>query len=184
MMNKKQLVYVFPCLLVLMVLFVALRGELHAATITIDQVTPAINREPLPTFSVALLFDPQKKFTTNDMKGRISLLNIWSAGCHFCREEHAFLLEISRDYHIPIYGLNFREDSSYAKDWLHDRGNPYTLIGMDSDGSVAMQLGLTGTPQTFVIDAQGMIRYRVLGMIDKEIWTEKIYPLIQKIKQE
>lgn len=176
--SQKTFIYFLPLLLVTVFLFLAFKPESHAADATLPRGTP------LPSFNLPNLYQPGRNLTEKDFQGQVALLNVWSPSCHFCREEHPFLLIIKQKYHVPIYGLLFREDPDVAKAWLTTHGNPYEMIGVDPYGITAISLQVSGTPQAFIIDAQGKIRYQIVGVIDQEAWEQRIYPLIQQIQHE
>lgn len=137
--------------------------------------------EPLPHLNL-LTFDG-KHLTNKSFQGQVSLLNIWSSWCGYCRAEHETLTKIKKETGIAIFGLNFKDNPENAKLWLEEAGNPYTLVGIDSDGKTGDDLGIYGTPETFIIDAKGHIRYRFLGPINEAEWKNTLLPMINKIKQ-
>ena len=135
---------------------------------------------PLPEFHVANLLDPNKILTERDLYGHVCLLNIWASWCSSCYREHALLETIASRFHVPIYSLNFQDGSIAAKAWLGRYGNPYVAIGMDTSGSVARKMGVYGTPQTFLIDKQGIIRYQHIGILTQTDWDMVLWPLVQQ----
>ena len=124
--------------------------------------------------------EPDKTFTQQDLQGHIALLIIWTSGCYACRLEQPILMKITQEYKIPIYSLNYGDGTNAAKSWLLKWGNPFVATGMDTAGYVAMQLGVYGTPETFLIDDQGMIRYRHVGVLDQNAWDEDLLPLVRQ----
>lgn len=144
---------------------------------------PSTENTPLPSFTIQTL-SSNKQLTNKTFLGKVSLLNVWASWCRYCHNEHPMLLTIKNDYHVPIYGLNYKDNSVNAESWLETYGNPYTLIGIDTDGDVAENLQLYGTPETFIIDKHGYIRYRHVGGIDDRAWQYQIWPLIQKLQKE
>lgn len=137
----------------------------------------------LPQFHVQQLQNPDQSFGTEDLYKKVSLLNVWASWCQACSEEQVFMLQLARKG-VPIYGLNYKDMPANALQWLNQWGNPYTLIGQDRDGKIAIDLGVYGAPETFVIDKKGTIRYRHVGVMDQRIWQDKIAPLMVTLEQE
>lgn len=136
--------------------------------------------EDVPAFKLPLLYQPQVNFTEKDLLGQVALLNVWASWCYACGLEQTMLMKIKDDYHVPIYSINYKDKPDDAKAWLHQNGNPYLMIGADTLGDTAIDLGVYGTPETFVISPQGKIIYRHVGVIDQKAWDETLYPLIKK----
>lgn len=140
--------------------------------------SPLIDK-PVPEFSLSDLLDEQKILTAADLKGRPALLNVWATWCPTCKQEHAQLNRIARDEGITIYGVNYKDDRAKAQIWLEKYMNPYALNIFDPEGKLGLNLGVYGAPETFLLDAQGVIRYKHIGAIDQLVWSE----LRQKMKQ-
>lgn len=140
------------------------------------------NGKLLPSFSIPTLSG--KRLTNKTFQGHASLLNVWASWCHYCRNEHNMLLKIKNTYHVPIYGLNFKDNPTNARAWLQEEGNPYIMVGVDENGAVGENLGVTGTPVTFVLDKHGRIRYQYTGGIDESSWNGTLYPMIQRFEKE
>lgn len=136
----------------------------------------------LPTFTVPQLQNPKSSFRSSQLRNQVALLNVWASWCAACVEEQVFMLQLAREG-VPIYGLNYKDKSPEALQWLVQWGNPYKLIAQDIDGRVAIDLGVYGAPETFVIDKKGIIRYRHVGIMDKEVWLKEIQPLMRKLEQ-
>ena len=116
--------------------------------------------------------------TQQDFLGHVSLLNVWTSSCSTCREEHPVLLDIARSKQVLVYGLAYKDNQDDVRRWLKSAGNPYQKVGFDADGKVGMELGVYGTPETYLIDSKGIIRYRHIGAMTQEVWQTKILPLI------
>lgn len=144
--------------------------------------SPLINK-PAPAFTLPQLSDPNKTFTPQEMRGKVWLLNAWASWCPPCREEHPLLLRVSRSGAVPIYGLNYKNEREEALAWLNDLGNPYVLSVSDLDGRVGIDYGIYGVPETFVIDRNGVIRYKQTGVITAKILQEKILPLVRELQK-
>ncbi len=136
----------------------------------------------LPEFKIKQLEDPALNFEKNNLQGRVALLNVWASWCEACVEEQAFMMQLAHNG-VPIYGLNYKDKSEDAKQWLSQWGNPYQLIGQDQDGRVAIDLGVYGAPETFVIDKKGIIRYRHVGIMDQDAWSKHVAPLMNELER-
>lgn len=171
----RRLIVILP-----LVLFVALGlflwNGIGKDTETIP--SPLINK-PVPEFSLSALLDEQQTITAADLKGRPALLNVWATWCPTCKQEHAQLNRMVRDEGITIYGVNYKDDRAKARIWLDKYMNPYALNIYDPEGKLGLNLGVYGAPETFLLDAQGIIRYKHVGAIDERVWSE----LRQKMQQ-
>jgi cytochrome c biogenesis protein CcmG/thiol:disulfide interchange protein DsbE len=144
--------------------------------------SPLINK-PAPAFRLAQLKDPGKTFSSQEMQGRVWLLNVWASWCVSCREEHPLLLEYARSGAIPIYGLNYKDKGDDALSWLTELGDPYVLSVADSDGRVGIDYGVYGAPETYLIDRNGIIRFKHIGPVTPDVWEQKILPLAKELNK-
>ncbi len=149
-----------------------------------NELPSALIGETLPDFKLENLLLPAVSFTAHDLQGKVSLLNVWATWCYACSIEHPMLMKIKNKYHIPMYSINYKDDPEQARNWLSQHGNPYIQTGRDLHGDTAIDLGVYGTPETFVINQAGKIVYRHIGAIDQANWDKVIYPLIQKLEEE
>ena len=138
----------------------------------------------VPTFELPGIDNSHSTLSNLDLTGEVSLLNVFASWCGACYVEHAELMEISFKYLIPVYGLNYKDEKTDAQGMLKRYGNPYRKIGFDAKGRVGIDFGVYGTPETYVIDKRGVIRYKQVGPMSKEIFEEKIFPLIKKLQRE
>lgn len=145
--------------------------------------SPLIDK-PAPAFQLPQLKEPAKTFSAQEMRGRVWLLNVWASWCISCREEHPLLLEIQRSGAVPIYGLNYKDVRQDALSWLGELGDPYVLSVSDLDGRVGIDYGYYGAPETYVIDRQGVIRYKQIGPITTVVWTNTMLPLVQELNRQ
>jgi cytochrome c biogenesis protein CcmG/thiol:disulfide interchange protein DsbE len=136
-----------------------------------------------PSFKLPDLAHPDQLVASDAMKGRVWLLNVWGSWCVTCREEHATLVELARRRVVPIVGLDWRDERSAALDWLRQFGDPYLVSGVDVTGSVAIDYGVYGAPETFVIDRAGVIRHKVIGALTPEIVESEVLPLVHRLEQ-
>lgn len=122
---------------------------------------------------------------SDDFKGDVTLLNVFGSWCISCRVEHPFLMELKMEGDVPIHGIDWREeDPDAGPNWLKKFGDPYTLVGDDPKSRGAIAFGVTGAPETFIVDKQGVIRYKHVGPMTDEIWDATIYPLVQELRQQ
>lgn len=138
----------------------------------------------VPEFSLPELTDAGRSLVDDDLRGQISLVNVWASWCSSCRQEHQALMVLSEDPDFQIVGLNWKDDAKDALAVLRVTGNPYDRIGYDPDNDVGIDWGVYGAPETFVVDQQGVIRYKHIGPIDRRVWDETLQPLVAQLKAE
>jgi cytochrome c biogenesis protein CcmG/thiol:disulfide interchange protein DsbE len=165
-----------------LVLFVALAAFL-AVGLTRDprEVPSPFIDKPAPGFTLERLHEPGQSFSPEQMKGKVWLLNVWASWCVSCRVEHPLLVEMARRNDVPIVGLDYKDERDAGLKWLTKMGNPYLVSAFDVEGKVGIDYGVYGVPETFVIDKQGVIRYKQIGPITPEALEQKILPLIRKL---
>jgi len=134
----------------------------------------------IPEFTLPRLAAPDRVITDKDIKGKFALVNVWATWCTGCRQEHETLIWIANENIVPIYGLNWKDESTLAKQWLQQLGNPYTATAVDAEGRVAIDWGVYGAPETFLINPNGIILYRHISPMTREIWETEFLPLINK----
>lgn len=168
-----------PLLIFTILLFFLWRG-LHLKPHHIP--SPLINRS-LPNFRIKSLFDSNHYITNKDFKGHLTLLNVFATWCLTCQVEHPVLMDIARSNQITVYGLNYKDKSMAAKQWLDTYGNPYSKILYDAKGQLGIDLGVYGTPETFLIDSNGVIRYKYIGAVSLQVWRDKLLPQIKHLNK-
>jgi len=139
--------------------------------------------KPAPQFDLPTLKDPEKRFSTADLSGQVSLVNIWATWCAGCRAEHEFLMQLYREGDIPIYAVNWRDNRPDALLWLERLGNPYVASGFDEEGRVGIDWGVYGAPETFLVNAEGHVMYRFPGPLNRTIWNDEFLPRIAELSQ-
>lgn len=137
--------------------------------------SPLIGK-PAPALDVPDLIDSNHRITSAMLSGRWYLLNVWGTWCVECRAEHAALLEIQKAERLPIIGLNWKDEDLAAIAWLSQLGNPYAAVGADRDGRVAIDWGVYGAPESFLVNPQGVVVEKQVGVITAEIWKQKFLP--------
>ena len=145
--------------------------------------SPLIGK-PVPPFALPLLEDEQQVFQSEDFKGRVSLLNIWASWCVTCRAEHPLLMDMSKKNLVTMYGLNYKDEREDGLRWLEYYGNPYVHSLYDYEGKVGIDFGVYGVPETFIIDAEGIIRHKHIGPVTEKVLREEIIPVINQLKSE
>jgi len=141
-----------------------------------------INKEA-PDFQLPQLRDPTKAFSPQQMRGKVWLLNVWGSWCVACREEHPFLIELSRSGVVPIYGLDWKDKREDGLSVLDELGDPYILSVYDFDGRAAIDYGISGAPETYLIDKNGVIRYKEVGQLNADVFQNKILPLVRDLNK-
>ena len=145
--------------------------------------SPLIGKS-VPTFSLPRLHNSGDPFTQHEFFGKVSLLNVWATWCVACREEQQTLMDFSRQKLVPIYGLDYKDDRQNALAWLAQRGNPYAAVAFDVSGDTAINWGVYGAPETFLIDAHGIIRYKYIGPLTPDMIQKDLLPRIQALRRE
>lgn len=176
---KKQFMtplIVFGLLVVLLVV-----GLIKAKYIR-DVPSPLIGKA-VPQFSIATVEDQQKIFSSEELKGDVSLVNVWASWCVSCRAEHKLLNYVAQQG-VKIYGINYKDELTDARRWLSAFGNPYVKSAHDITGRAGIDWGVYGTPETFVIDKKGLIRYKHTGPVYQQDMENKILPLIKELRAE
>lgn len=144
--------------------------------------SPLIGKH-VPAFSLPPVLWRSRGLASGDLEGQVSLVNVFASWCVACRDEHPLLMQISREGVVPVHGLNYKDRPTDAARWLDEMGDPYTRTGADVDGRVAIDWGVYGVPETFVIDAQGRIAYKQIGPITPAVWNETMLPLIRSLQR-
>jgi cytochrome c biogenesis protein CcmG, thiol:disulfide interchange protein DsbE len=138
-------------------------------------VSPLIGK-PAPQFNLPILTDSNRTLRSADLKGHWYVFNVWGTWCPSCRAEHSFLLEVQKSGLVPVIGLDWRDDDSQALDWLQQLGNPYEVVAVDRDGRTAIDWGVYGAPETFLVDPEGIVVYKYVGALTQEAWESEFVP--------
>ena len=157
--------------LLLVVLIVGLR---HAPEKSI--IPSPLMGKNAPQFSLRNLFDGQDQVNTPALRGHWTLVNVWGTWCGECRAEHEALLQIKREGQVPIVGIDWKDSDEEAQAWLAQLGNPYERVGTDHDGRVAIDWGVYGAPESFLISPDGKVVEKEVGAITPQIWQQKFLP--------
>lgn len=179
-MNKKQLkVWFLIPLIVFMGLIVMLYLRLGQPT---EIVTNTALERPVPSFELPLLSDTSRVMTNDNLPKQPFLMNIWGSWCPTCIVEHPFLMELE-ERGVNIVGVNYKDEIGNALGYLNQRGDPFSMSIQDSLGQFALDLGLTGAPETFVVDGEGVIRQHIIGEINEVNWQDRITPCLMVLNE-
>lgn len=142
--------------------------------------SPLVNK-PLPAFSLPTLDNPDKILTNADLRDHVVMINVWASWCVACREEHPVLVDLAGRKQVTIIGLNYKDTRVDALNVLRGQGNPYNTVLVDASGRTGLDWGVYGVPESFIVDKQGIIRYKQIGPITPEVWDKTLWPLIQSL---
>lgn len=169
--------------LVPLALFLLLAGFLaFGLNLNPREVPSPLIDKPAPAFSLPQLQVPDTQLSLDDMKGQVWLLNVWASWCVACRQEHPVLVDFASSHVVPIIGLNYKDQSPDALRWLDEFGNPYATSIVDADGRVGIDFGVYGVPETFLIDKQGVIRFKQIGPVTPDALQNVILPKIRELQ--
>lgn len=146
------------------------------------ELPSALLDKPAPMFNLPQLHEPAKSFSPAEMKGKVWLLNVWASWCAACRSEHPLFMQLARQGNFPIYGLNYKDRPEDGMQWLRQLGDPYKVSASDVAGNVGIDFGVYGVPETFLIDKEGVIRYKHVGPVSRKDWKEVIEPKMKELE--
>lgn len=165
--------------------FIILAGFLLVGlTLNPRQVPSPLIDKPAPVFQLNQLHEPEKTMSSEDNLGKVWMLNVWASWCVACRDEHPLLVQLANSGIVPIYGLNYKDESSTAMQWLKRYGDPYAISIVDPDGKVGIDYGVYGVPETYVIDKKGIIRHKQIGPVTVDSLQKTIIPLIIELQKQ
>jgi len=166
-------------------IFALLVGFLAAGlTLNPREVPSPLVGKPAPPFQLPQLHEQDKFFSPSEMTGKVWLLNFWASWCGGCKDEHPVLMRMAQTGDVPIYGMDYKDRRDEALTWLRRHGNPYLLTAVDEAGRIGIDYGVYGVPETYVIDKQGLIRFKQIGPVDDEVVTKKIMPLVKELQAQ
>ncbi len=175
---KKLKLYI-PVIVFLGLAFAMWRGLYLDST----ELPSALIDEPLPAFEKRTLAEGDRLVSREDLPDEPFLLNIWGSYCLPCLQENPIFMEAAENDVVPIIGINYKDRPDAAREWLDENGNPFTLNIVDEDGRYGIDLGVYGAPETFVVDGDGRIRYKHVGVIDYQIWEDEIMPAVNRLRE-
>ena len=140
-------------------------------------VSPLLGKSA-PSFTLPGLLDAGSPLDSKELRGHWSLVNVWGTWCQECRAEHATLLQIKQQGRVPIIGIDWKDDDEQAKAWLAQLGNPYQRIGADREGRVAIDWGVYGAPESFLVNPAGTVVYKHVGAMTPQVWEQEFLPRV------
>ena len=175
-MNKQRLFLFLPLVIFAVLALLFWRG----LSLNPNDMPSALLNKPVPIFKLPRLENPQETRDQSFFIGKVTLLNFWATTCVTCREEHAFLNQL-KSQGVHIIGVDYEDNVVDAQRWIAQLGNPYDDIIVDEEGRLGLDLGVFGLPETYVIDKQGIIRYKHIGDLNQKVWDEIIKPIVEKL---
>lgn len=142
----------------------------------------ALIDQPLPEFSLTALGSGEP-LDRSAVIGQVALFNVWATWCVSCRVEHPYLTQLAQQG-VAIYGINYKDEDQAALQWLQELGDPYIASIADRQGTLGLDLGVYGAPETYLIDASGVVRYRHVGVVDERVWTTILAPIYRELGGE
>jgi cytochrome c biogenesis protein CcmG, thiol:disulfide interchange protein DsbE len=177
---RRYLLFLIP-----LIGFIALAAAFAVRLGTDPSLVPSpLIGKAVPEFSLPPVKGRQLGLASADLKGEVSLVNVFASWCVACREEHPLLMQLSRTGTVPVHGLNYKDRADDAARWLDTMGDPYTRTGADLDGRVGIDWGVYGVPETFVVDAGGRVALKQIGAVTPRILDQTILPLVRKLQQK
>ena len=152
-------------------------------TLNPREIPSALIGKPVPEFALPPVQGRSLGLSSKDLRGEVSIVNVWASWCVECRREHPVLMDLARREVVALHGLNYKDRPDAAQAWLDGLGDPYTRTGADRDGRVAIDWGVYGVPETFVVDRRGRIVYKHIGAMTERLVTEKILPLVEDLRR-
>jgi cytochrome c biogenesis protein CcmG/thiol:disulfide interchange protein DsbE len=175
-MNKQRALLFIPLVVFAVLAVFFWRG----LSLDPNKMPSALLDKPVPPFSLPRLQNPEELRTQSLLQGKVSLLNVWATWCVTCRDEHAFLNKLKQQG-VYIIGIDYKDNQQDAQRWIAELGNPYADIISDEDGRLGLDLGVFGAPETYVVDRQGIIRYKYIGDLNQKVWDDTIKPIFDSL---
>ena len=180
-MPMRRLLYALPILLLAGFGWLAWRGL--APDRDPSALPSALIGRPVPQFELPVLDAAGTKLATADVTGHVTVINFFASWCLPCKAEHPLLFKLGQDFGVPVYGIAFKDRPQDTAGYIQEMGSPYRKIGVDQDGRVSLDFGLMGVPETFILDRDGIIRYRLPMPIDPDRINDEIGPLLKNLQQ-
>ncbi len=176
---SRRLVFVLPALAFVGVATAFLYGLGRDPSV----IPSALVGRPVPEFKLPPVKGRTLGLASSDLRGEVSLVNVFASWCTACREEHPLLMKIKDEHTVPIHGIDYKDKPDDAANWLDTMGDPYTRTGADIDGRVSIDWGVYGVPETFVVDRQGRIAFKHVGPVSEQVLSGEILPLIERLRK-
>lgn len=175
-MIRRYALYVLPLLILIGLVGFFWRG----LYLNPSQIPSPLIDKPAPNFNLPRLDDAGRDISPEDLHGQPFLLNVWATWCAACKQEHTTLVQFAQDTGVTIVGLDYKDERKAARLWLEERGNPYTVVAFDADGRAALDWGVYGAPETFLVDADGVIRDKHIGPLTPDVLYGDWLPRLKK----
>jgi cytochrome c biogenesis protein CcmG, thiol:disulfide interchange protein DsbE len=180
-MKLRRLLYALPILLLVLFGWLAWRGL--APDRNPSALPSALIGQPVPQFDLPPLEASGAKLTAADVAGHVTVINFFASWCLPCKAEHPLLFALGKDYGVPVYGIAFKDRPADTAKYIQELGSPYAKIGLDESGRTGLDFGLMGVPETFILDKDGVVRYRLAMPIDPARIEKEIGPLLKSLQQ-
>jgi cytochrome c biogenesis protein CcmG/thiol:disulfide interchange protein DsbE len=177
---KKRLLYLLP--IVLLGLFAAIAWIGLSPSRDPSALPSALIGKPVPSFRLTTLDPASGGLSQQDFAGKVTVVNFFASWCVPCKAEHPLLFQLGKDYNVPVYGIAFQDQTADTARYIQEMGSPYTKIGLDQNGRTAIDFGITGVPETFILDKNGIVRYRLAMPIDADRLAGEIGPLLKSLQ--
>jgi cytochrome c biogenesis protein CcmG/thiol:disulfide interchange protein DsbE len=181
-MQRLKLFIPLIVFVVMALLFFVMQKRIGEGSYDPQALPSALLNRPLPDFDLPDLLS-DGRVTAAVIRGEVALINVWATWCPTCHYEHPFLNELTARG-VVILGVDYKDQPDKAKQWLVDKGNPYRAVVDDRAGRLGLDLGVTGAPETYLVDHRGIVRFRYQGALDERIWREKVGPVYDQLKRE
>ena len=146
------------------------------------ELPSALVGKPAPAFELPVLEADGRTVRASDMRGKVWMLNVWASWCGPCQLEHPLIMDLAKQTRVPVVGLNYKDKPEAARAWLQRLGNPYSATLVDPDGRTGIDFGVYGVPETFVIDGEGIVRFRQAGPLTAEALEKRVLPLMRQLE--
>lgn len=160
-----------------------LYGVVRSGDADRDVLPSALIGKPAPDFTLPVLHNPDFQVSAAELRGAPYLLNVWGSWCYACREEHAVLTAFAETKRMRVVGYNWKDGKEDALRWLEQFGNPFYVVLADPEGRYALDWGVAGAPETFVVDAQGIVRWKYTGPLTDEVVATQLMPLVEQLER-
>ena len=176
-----------------LLIFIALAAAFLAQLLSgrdASEIPSALVGEPAPVLDLPALAGlaqadaPVPGLVAGGFDGQLTLVNVWASWCGPCRQEHPYLMELAEDERVRIVGINYKDQTSNALRFLGELGNPYDAVGVDDNGRTAIDWGVYGVPESFLVDENGTIIYKQVGPFDERSYREELLPLLEAIETQ
>ena len=160
-----------------------LYGVVRSGDADRDVLPSALIGKPAPDFTLPVLHNPDFQVSAAELRGAPYLLNVWGSWCYACREEHAVLTAFAETKRVRVVGYNWKDGKEDALRWLEQFGNPFYVVLADPEGRYALDWGVAGAPETFVVDAEGIVRWKYTGPLTDEVVATQLMPLVEQLER-